>query len=211
MRIFFSLHTSFCAVLMMICLNATGQDAAVYKAVAAELEAIGKDDQRYRDQLDSIGEKFGMNSVEFKMLWRDIDAADAANLIKTKGILSKYGWLGPKEVGDDAHTAIFLVIQHADLATQKKYLPMFREGVTNKNGDPAYLAMLEDRVAIGSGEKQIYGSQVKCSGDKCSVSPLEDPDNVDKRRQAVGLGPLAEYLKDFGIVWDLAEYKRLHP
>ena len=32
-----------------------------------------------------------------------------------------------------------------------------------------------------------------------SVSPLEDPDNVDKRRAEVGLGPLADYVSNWNI------------
>jgi hypothetical protein len=38
-----------------------------------------------------------------------------------------------------------------------------------------------------------------------------DPDNVDKRRAFVGLGPLAGYLKNFGIAWDPADYKKELP
>lgn len=43
------------------------------------------------------------------------------------------------------------------------------------------------------------------------VLPLEDPDNVDKRRAEVGLGPLADYVKQWNIVWDVEEYKKQLP
>ncbi len=40
------------------------------------------------------------------------------------------------------------------------------------------------------------------------VQPLEDPDNVDKRRAQVGLQPLAEYVSQWQIKWDVEQYKK---
>ncbi len=37
---------------------------------------------------------------------------------------------------------------------------------------------------------------------KHSFHPIEDEINVDQRRAAVGLGPLAEYAKRFGFVYE---------
>jgi hypothetical protein len=31
---------------------------------------------------------------------------------------------------------------------------------------------------------------------------------VDKRRAAVGLGPIADYLKNFGVEWDPKAFKK---
>ena len=52
-----------------------------------------------------------------------------------------------------------------------------------------------DRVRIQDGQKQLYGSQFDTKGDKCEPLPIEDPEHVDERRKAVGLGPLDEYTK----------------
>jgi hypothetical protein len=41
--------------------------------------------------------------------------------------------------------------------------------------------------------------------------PLEDPDNVDKRRAAVGLEPLADYVKSWDIEWNVEAYKKQLP
>jgi hypothetical protein len=43
------------------------------------------------------------------------------------------------------------------------------------------------------------------------VLPLEDPDNVDKRRAEVGLQPLAEYVAYWQIKWDVEQYKKDFP
>lgn len=39
------------------------------------------------------------------------------------------------------------------------------------------------------------------------LSPMIDPDNVDKRREEVGLMPLAEYLNHFDLIWDIEKFK----
>ena len=91
-----------------------------------------------------------------------------------------------------------MVLQHADDATQRKYLKVFREAVKNRNASPSDLALLEDRINVHSGRPQVYGSQLTCDKDnKCKLFPIEDPDHVDQRRHEVGLMPLAEYLKLF--------------
>lgn len=50
------------------------------------------------------------------------------------------------------------------------------------------------------GEKQIYGSQITAGEDGTRrVYDIQDEINVNKRRQEVGLMPLEEYAKQFGI------------
>lgn len=125
---------------------------------------------------------------------------DHENLLKVIAILNKYGWVGSDTVGARASHTIFLVIQHADHKTRKEYLPMMRDAVKNKHAEASALALVEDRVALGDGGKQIYGSQVVTdSNGKFVRSSIEDPDNVDIRRAKVGLPPLADYLKQWNL------------
>ena len=131
------------------------------------------------------------------------------NLIKVSAIIDKYGWLGPVEIGDDANSTLFLVIQHADLKTQEKYLPLMRTAVKNGKAKARNLALLEDRVALREGGKQLYGTQVfqNVITKQCFVLPLADPDRLDIKRAEIGLQPLAAYLKDnFNSTWDVAKY-----
>jgi hypothetical protein len=85
-----------------------------------------------------------------------------------------------------------------------------REAVVRGKARARSLALLEDRVALREGRRQIYGSQVYVgmNGVGSYVLPLEDPENVDKRRAAVGLEPLSDYLKNFNMTWNLEKYKR---
>jgi len=88
-----------------------------------------------------------------------------------------------------------------------------REAAKIGNANGSALALLEDRVALGEGKRQIYGSQIGYDGQtKINyVLPQDDPDNVDKRRAEVGLGSLSEYVKRWEIIWNVEEYKKKLP
>jgi hypothetical protein len=192
--------------------NKDKAEANLDKPLVAMLDTIYMEDQKYRMQIDNIEKQYGRNSQEMKDLWATIAEKDSINLIKVKDILDKRGWLGADVVGGTGNTTLFLVIQHADIATQQKYLPMMREAVKNKKAQPSALALLEDRVLLRTGKKQIYGSQIGMDDNgKAYVQPLEDPDGVDKRRAEVGLLPLADYVRKWQIEWNVAEYKKQLP
>ncbi len=191
-------------------LNKEKAEANFNKPLVAELDSIYTEDQKYRLQIDSIDKKFGWNSNEMKDHWKMINHKDSLNLISVKAILDKYGWLGPDVVGWQGNSTLFLVIQHADISTQEKYLPMMRDAVKNKKAQASSLALLEDRVLLRQGKMQIYGSQIARDPEtqKYFVSPLIDPDNVDKRRVDMGLGRLADYVSQWNIKWNVAQYKK---
>lgn len=66
------------------------------------------------------------------------------------------------------------------------------------------MAMMQDRILMREGKKQIYGSQVvyNKTGEQIFY-PIEDETNVNIRREKVGLQPLEEYAKYFGIDYKL--------
>ncbi|MFO1448358.1 MAG: DUF6624 domain-containing protein [Opitutaceae bacterium] len=183
-----------------------------FAAVRAELLEILKLDQQVRLQLDTLDRAGNTASPDRPALVRQMQEADAANLPKVEAILTQHGWLGPEEVGPEANRALFLVIQHAPAATQKKYLPLMREAVKSGKARGASLALLEDRVALGEGRPQTYGSQLRRDGDgPLYVQAIEDPDHLDERRAAVGLPPMADYVKHWNLTWDLDAYKKELP
>jgi len=184
--------------------------AKLNKPLIRLLKDIDKDDQKYRNKIDKTEKKYGLESKQMKDLWKIIDETDSINLIKIKSILDQYGWLGPDVIGYDGNSTIFLVIQHSDTAIRAKYLPIMREAVKNGKAFASDLALLEDRVALSQGKRQIYGSQIARDPETklYFVLPLEDPDNVDKRRKAVCLDPLADYVIYWQIKWDVEQYKK---
>lgn len=183
------------------------------KPLQKELLAIYADDQDIRMVFMKIYKEKGTGSKAVDSIGKIMIYKDSLNLIKITKILDEKGWVGKDVVGSQANQTLFLVIQHSDLKYQQKYLPMMREAVKKGNANAGSLALLEDRIALREGRKQIYGSQFAINSitKKTFISPLEDPDNVDKRRAAVGLGPIADYAKKFDIVWDVEAYKKELP
>ncbi|MET0815765.1 MAG: DUF6624 domain-containing protein [Pseudoxanthomonas sp.] len=156
-----------------------------------DLEAMGKSDQAVRGQPNP--EK--RTAAE----WRRQEAIDAANMARLAQIIDRHGWPGVRFAGYEGASNAFLVLQHAELDSQRKYLPLMREAVQRHDALGNHLALLEDRVRMREGKPQIYGSQLV--GNPPALVPIEDEANVDQRRRAVGLGPLAEYLKLFGLTY----------
>ncbi len=159
------------------------------KAIKKELKAIYERDQKTRAHGDSA--KF-MHYI------------DSCNQVQITTLIEKYGWMGKSLVGEGYNQAFFLVIQHADLATQKKYFPLFQQSVEEGESKASDMAMMQDRILMREGKKQIYGSQVvfnKTGGQE--FYPIEDEKNVNIRRKKVGLQPIEDYAKYFGIDYKL--------
>lgn len=197
-------------IVTIIKANKEKSEPNLNEPLAAQLATIHYEDQTYRTQIDEIEKQYGFQSKEMELQWQLIAKKDSSNVRKVKAILDKYGWLGKDVVGAPGNATLFLVIQHADQATQEKYLPMMREAVKNGKAPASSLALLEDRVALKQGKKQIYGSQI-AQNPKTGVyyiRPLEDPKNVDKRRAEVQLPPLSEYVERWGIKWSLEQYQK---
>jgi hypothetical protein len=190
--------------------NKERAEATIDKSLAATLETVYHTHFEYRQQINSIAEKYGWESPEFKSLWDKMAINDSLNLIKVKSILDKYGWLGTDIVGEVGNETLSLVIQDSDLSTQEKYLPMMRETYKNGKASGVQLAYLEDRYALRQGKRQIYGSFTGWDKETnlSYVLPLDDPDNVDKRRFELGLPPFSDYLSNYKIVWDVEQYKK---
>ncbi|GGD72723.1 hypothetical protein GCM10011514_41040 [Emticicia aquatilis] len=191
--------------------NKEKEEAHFDKILVIQLDSIYNEDQNYRKQLDSIQTKFGWQSTEVQKLWQVINLKDSLNLIEVKKIIDKHGWLGADIIGKKGNQTLFLVIQHADIETQKQYLPLMRAAVNEGKAQASSLALLEDRVALGSGKCQIYGSQIMQDETGYYVQPLKDPRNVNERRQKAGLGTIEEYLQYFNLKWNVEEYLKKLP
>lgn len=194
----------------LVKLNKEKAEANLNKPLMNQLIKIYNDDQSERYKIEGVRKEFGVNSKELKSLWKVIETKDSINLFAVKKILDTYGWVGPDVVGDLGNSTLFIVIQHADLKTQEKYLPMMKDAVKSNKASGSDLALLKDRIEIRNGRKQIYGSQIGTFPNSLNyyVSPLIDPDNVDKRRATVGLGTISEYISYWNLKWDVEQYKK---
>ena len=151
-----------------------------------DLAAMAGSDQLYR------GRGGELTAEE----WRIQTALDTANMARLKEIVDTWGWPGLRFAGAASQTA-FLVLQHADHDSQRRYLPLLREAAARGDVIGSHLALLEDRVRVADGKPQLYGSQL--SGTPLRFEPIEDEAHVDERRRSVGLEPMADYARRFGL------------
>jgi len=181
--------------------NKAATEAHLNQQLAQELEKIFEDDQKYRLLVDSAEKISGKDSPQLDSLRKIIRLQDAKNLTRVTELIDKYGWLGVDDVGRKGHQAQFLVIQHSDIDTRKKYLPVMKEAMERGKSAPSEVALLEDRILLDESGKQRYGSQVKfnSSDNTYELYPIEDEATVNDRREEMGLAPLEDYLRQFGI------------
>lgn len=176
-----------------------------YVKLTEQLDSIFETDQSLRMIVDSIEQKYGFESEETQEIWQKIHKNDSINLIKIDSIISKYGWLGVDKIGEKGNATLFLVIQHSDLKTQEKYLPVMKDAVKKGNANGSDLALLIDRIEMFNGRPQVYGSQIQYIDGKYTIYKIIDEKNVNKRRSEVGLQPLEEYVKIWNIDYKLPE------
>ena len=179
-------------------------EAGLNTKLRDELAGILTADQDLRRRHGSVLAEFGPDSAEIEQLKKQIHETDARNQERVLAIIDEVGWPGRSLVGDAGSQAAFLVIQHAPLEIQERYLPLMRQAVEESELEPADLALLEDRVLVRKGLPQIYGSQVQCdpkTWDHCYVLPIRDEATVNVLRARVGLEPLQQYLAQWDITW----------
>ncbi len=176
--------------------------------LVAILDTIFRTEQEPIRLRDSFLKTHGDQSKEFLEQQEIYERNHAINEKKIRAILDKSGWPDKKIIGERGNRTICNVIQHAENDIRIKYLPMMKQAVLDQQLNPQLLVRAEDRIATERGDPQIYGGQMKFYPETKSfnVWPVLDPVNIDKRRAAIGLGPIAEFLKNrFDFEWNLEE------
>jgi len=121
---------------------------------------------------------------------RSIDAESTAFV---ESMIDQYGWPTFDMVGRDGANAAWLLAQHADEhpELQQRALALMKPLADAGQADPAKLAYLTNRVLVAQRTNQIYGTQFTADPDGIQRPfPIEDAEQVDKRRARVGLPPM---------------------
>ena len=175
------------------------------------LEEVYNNDQVAREWTNKMS---SLSADEIVKYSTEMERVDSLNQAIVFGILDKEGW--PSHLSDKANRAIWIVIDHSDLAYRSKYLGLVKEKADEGVLDKTDYAILNDRVLMEEGKPQIYGTQIKMVAtivdDEIAMQlclwPVENPAALDSLRSTVGLSPIEEYLKtncdSIGqeIVWD---------
>lgn len=154
------------------------------------LLAMQRRDFETRSRLRSAGKLYGGYAEEMQRVHRENAAALDA-------IVSRHGWPGVAAVGIEGCRAAWLIAQHSistpDL--QRKFLALLSEAVQNADAPQQQLAFLTDRVRFNELKPQVYGTILDWNETGELACDVEDPSNLDARRQAVGLRPFKEDLE----------------
>jgi len=165
-----------------------------------ELEHLRDADQKLRVEAMAIAGKHGRDSPEYQTFREKGLEQEKGHIARLVEIVEKYGWPGTSLVGEKAASGAFLVLQHADVELQKRFLPLMRASTEAEDIPSEWLPLLEDRVLLYEGKKQIYGTQITRSpAGTPELWPIADEEHLDERRARVGLEPIADYLKRFGL------------
>ncbi|MGQ0528035.1 MAG: DUF6624 domain-containing protein [Alphaproteobacteria bacterium] len=140
----------------------------------------GADNHAYADE-ESQGER--LKALQF------VQSGIAKHAEELKKILTKLTWTDISNLGAQAASDVFILVQHSDHdpAFQAKILKQMEDDI---NSDPQDCVYLYDRLAMNQGKPQRYGTQFMRNGEPYEI---EDLANLDKRRNQAGLGSMAEY------------------
>lgn len=203
----------FCIAGLLSCFAAEGQE------LDSLLRRVGERDQTVRKELIRWMQQQPVTTDSLYAASLRMEATDAENQRIVADLLDAQGW--PDEISDEAHEAIWLVIDHADLEMQRRYLPMVEEQMrAGRIRKSSYVTLL-DRILMREGQPQRYGTQTvslnrtfvdgkarPVGQSICYLWPVEFPERLDSLRESVDLEPIDEYLRlvgaSYGIscIWD---------
>lgn len=180
--------------------NWTSSDPVPYDSLRQVLEDIYDTDQGIREKISSAkGDELG--KIIFQM-----QKIDSANQVQIKYILNKYGWLPQSKVGKKAADAIFYVVQHADTELIRQYLPVLKKLSQQKEAKMTHAAMMEDRLLMYDGKKQIYGTQATSRlrpDGRGAIWPVQNPSKVNQLRKKAGFETtIEENAKRLNAIYD---------
>jgi hypothetical protein len=171
-------------------------------ALRRELITMGGQDQAIRASL--TGEKMQDTAFMLRML-----REDSARTRRMREILRTKGWPGRSMVGREGAEAAWLIVQHSDSPEFQAEALRAIDAAAPGEVEPQARALLVDRVRTKQGKPQLYGSQFDVRGGRLVAFPIEDEAHLDERRAAVGLPPMADYVRMMGEMYKMPV--DLHP
>jgi hypothetical protein len=130
---------------------------------------------------------------------KDFQETIKRNYLHLKKIIEEYGFPSYELVGKSSSHNFWMMVQHSDFDVkfQKQVLKLMLKEVKKQNASAQDYAFLVDRVRRNSKEPQLYGTQIVVNDvhKGYELQPVEKPEELDKRRQQIGLPPIKEYLE----------------
>lgn len=171
-------------------------------AVATDWPAYDLDPEivTIRQQLQAMAEE---DAAARQKQWFDpqeTDGISERDKPVLESIFTQYGWPKISMFDVTACNNFWLLVQHQSIPLQERMLGAMKSAVDAGEASKANYAYLFDRVQIGEGRPQHWGTQSTCEKGRAILSPVDDMANIEERRKEAGLGPLADSLKGSDVV-----------
>jgi len=156
------------------------------KDTSALFEAVERDKQMFAEL-----EKTGKLHKGYDPAMR---ALHEQNAVLLEQFFDTYGWPIPSQFGGEVHEAAWFIAIHAISKPHilKRALHLLEQALHNGEQVAQEYAKLFDRIELYEGRKQRYGTQFAPSPAGWYAWDLEDPEQVDVRRAALGLSTFLE-------------------
>jgi hypothetical protein len=160
----------------------------------SELVEMKRRDLEVRARLVGEGRLYGEYAEEMQQVHIE-------NAHRLDAIVTKYGWPNLSLVELEGTRAAWLIAQHSICTPglQRKFLALITEAARAGEVPKLQVAFLTDRVRAAEGRPQLYGTVLDWNESGELSCEVEDPPNLDMRRQEVGLSAFAD---------DLASHRR---
>lgn len=109
--------------------------------------------------LDSLEYKDQYYRKKYENLPKAQKKIDSLNLIVVLDLYEKYGYLNRKIVGPKYEGHMFFIIQHSNLLTMEKFLPIIYNEIKMGRLSVTLYPLLHDRINMLKGKPQEFGTQ----------------------------------------------------
>ena len=130
-----------------------------------------------------------------RLAFQDSGKIDERHLQKIQEIFKQYGWVRTSLAGKDASHDFWLLVQHQTPEVQRQILPALEKAANEGEASMSDYTYLYDRVQLGLGKPQRWGTQINCHDGKPTLSEVEDLEGLAGRRKKLFMMPVEDYLK----------------
>ncbi|MBW3467858.1 DUF6624 domain-containing protein [Arthrospiribacter ruber] len=205
-HLFFIIALAICASCSQQKEESSEYDTFDIEAFKASTDSIMQLDQDVRRKITTAIESGGQFDTT---LMQEMERIDKSNQEWVTKHLQRHGWPKRSLVGDQASTAVFLVVQHAELPTIEAYYPQLQQLADGGEANAVHAAMMQDRMLMYQGKKQIYGTQASGmlrEDGSWVIWPVESPDSINEKRKQVGfLESIEDYAAMMNAVYNPKE------
>jgi len=116
-----------------------------------------------------------------------IDSISDMNTPLIDSILDQYNYIGLSQLGPDKMDYLALLLLNQNVAMLDKHKHKIRKVAEAQDCSPQLFPYLIDKIQVGKGKKQIFGTQYYFKGDSIRFFDILEDENLDKKREKYGL------------------------